>query len=83
MLSKVTVEMAGLWSMYRSATLRGSAFRTKIKEMGDEEPQLLAALAAVQLICLTNARIIGAASIPAPQQWLDLLGSADTEILIG
>jgi hypothetical protein len=75
-----------LWSLNQTTTPGDSTpndvISAKIRELGVSQPRSLAALAAIQLVCLTNAKIIRAASVPAPQRWLELLGSADADILI-
>lgn len=59
------------------------ALRARIEELGLSQPMLLAALAAVQIMCMANAKIMKAASVPAPGRWLQLLSTADTDMLIG
>jgi hypothetical protein len=59
------------------------ALRSRIEELGLSQLDVLATLAAIQIVCLANAKIIKAASVPAPSRWLQLLNAANADILIG
>lgn len=57
--------------------------RDRIRQIGQTQPDMLAALATIQILCKTNAAIIRAAAAPVPERWLQLLEAPDTDILIG
>lgn len=59
------------------------AMRTRIEHISDSQPRILAILAAIQIVRKANAKIIRTASAPVPERWLQLLGAADTDTLIG
>ena len=77
-----TQELLRLEVLNRSSPSE-DVLRARVEELGLSQPIILATLAAVKIICMANAKIMKAASVPAPGRWLQLLSAADTDILIG
>ena len=68
-------EATALLNLFRSSQMY--LVRDKIRQVGQTRLDILAALALVQMISKTNAKIIMARSTPVPLRWLQLLEASD------